>query len=198
MEKVHLFRKVGRRRDTPKASRLIPSAALVASGLVLALGPSGALGPMPSRADTSKGCLTGDWITEATAFVTEETGTPTPEVCVRLASQERLNALVLPAVPGKAHGDSVAAVYVPATREVLLAGDLDPSTPLAHSYLVHELVHAQQFAKHAEERVSCLGVLEGDAYGTQALYLRTRGLQEEALLLQVLGMFQSACGYSYE
>ena len=73
------------------------------------------------------------------------------------------------------------------------------SIPAHHSrasYLVHELVHAQQFAAHAHERVSCPGVLEGDAYATQALYLRAKGLGEEAFLLQVLGMFQSACGYS--
>jgi hypothetical protein len=153
--------------------------------------------PTPARADRSEGCLTGDWITEATAFVTEETGLPVPEVCVRLASLERLTALALPAVHGKAHGETIAAVYVPATREILLADDLDPNTPLARSYLVHELVHAQQFARHLDERVSCPGVLEGDAYGTQALYLRTKGLREEAFLHQLLGMFQSACGYSY-
>lgn len=198
MEKLHLFQKASSRHDTHKASHgLICRAALVASGFVLALGPSGALSDMPTRADASEGCLTGAWIAEAQAFVTDEMGAPAPEVCVRLASVERLNAFVLPAIRGKAHEDTVAAVYVPATHEILLADDLDPSTPLARSYLVHELVHAQQYAMHAEKHVSCPGVLEGDAYGTQALYLRTKGLYEDAFLLQVLGMFQSACGYSY-
>jgi hypothetical protein len=115
---------------------------------------------------------------------------------VRAAKPKQLNVLVIPAALGKPQGETVAAVYVPATREILLADDLDPAAPLARSYLVHELVHAQQFARHAHERASCPGMLEADAYGTQALYLRTRGLQEEAFLLQVLGMFQSACGYS--
>ena len=107
-----------------------------------------------------------------------------------------LDGLVFPVALGETHGETVAAVYVPATREILLADDLDPGTPLARSYLVHELVHAQQFASRAHEHASCPGVLEVDAYGTQALYLRTRGLREEAFLLQMLGMFQSACGYS--
>jgi hypothetical protein len=58
-------------------------------------------------------------------------------------------------------------------------------------------VHAQQFTSRAHEHVQCPGVLEADAYGTQALYLIAFGLREEALLLQILGMFQSACAYSY-
>jgi len=111
--------------------------------------------------------------------------------------QERLTSRADWAVRGQSPGDAVAAIYVPATGEILLAEDLDLSTPLGRSYIVHELVHAQQFARRAQERASCPGLLEADAYGLQALYLRTRGLREEALLLQVLGMFQSACGYAY-
>jgi hypothetical protein len=109
-----------------------------------------------------------------------------------------LDALVPSATAGRAHGETVAALYVPATREILLAHDLDPATPLARSYLVHELVHAQQLEQHAHERASCAGALEGEAYNLQALYLHTQASQhrEDAFLLQVLGMFQSACGYS--
>ena len=108
----------------------------------------------------------------------------------------RLTGVVFPVALGQSHGEAVAAVYVPATQEILLADDLDPGAPLARSYLVHELVHAQQFASRAQERASCPGALEADAYDTQAFYLRTKSLREEALLLQILGMFQSACGYS--
>lgn len=175
------------------AFRLAQGIARIACVLAWALA---AIGPAPARADGSDGCLEGDWIAEARAFVAEEMGIPAPETCVRLARKERLDKLVFPGALDETHGETVAAVYVPATREILLADDLDPSTPLARSYLVHELVHAQQFAEHAQERVSCPGVLEADAYGTQALYLRTMGLREETFLLQILGMFQSACGYS--
>ena len=119
---------------------------------VLAL-PLAAIGPAPARADGSGGCLEGDWIAEARAFVAEETGIPAPEACVRLASKERLDGLVFPVALGESHGETVAAVYVPATREILLADDLDPGTPLARSYLVHELVHAQQFTSRAHEHV---------------------------------------------
>ena len=159
--------------------------------------PLTVIGPASARAGGSGGCLEADWIVEARAFVTSETGIPAPEACVRLAGKERLEMLVFPVAIGRSHGETVAAVYVPATREILLADDLDPGAPLARSYLVHELVHAQQFTNRVHKHVRCPGVLEADAYGTQALYLSTQGLREEAFLLQILGMFQSACGYSY-
>jgi hypothetical protein len=164
---------------------------------VLAVSLLAAMGPAPARADGSGSCLEADWLAEARAFVTNETGIPAPEACVRLASKERLDGLVFPVGIGESHGETVAAVYVPATREILLADDLNPGTLLTRSYLVHELVHAQQFTSGVHEHVRCPGALEADAYGTQALYLSTRGLREEAFLLQILGMFQSACGYSY-
>jgi hypothetical protein len=61
---------------------------------------------------------------------------------VRAAKPKQLNVLVMPAALGKPQRKTVAAVYVLATREILLADDLDPGAPLARSYLVHELVHA--------------------------------------------------------
>jgi hypothetical protein len=163
---------------------------------VLAVSLLAAMGPAPARADGSGSCLEADWLAEARAFVTNETGIPAPEACVRLASKERLDGLVFPVGIGESHGETVAAVYVPATREILLADDLNPGTLLTRSYLVHELVHAQQFTSGVHEHVRCPGALEADAYGVQALYLRTKGVQEEAFLLQVLGMFQGACGSS--
>jgi hypothetical protein len=179
-------------RKTPR--RVALANALMACVVLL----SPVLSCAPARAETLEGCLDSKWIKEVAHFVAVETTSPVPEVCVRFAMQEQLNALVLSALAGKAHGETVAAVYVPATREILLAHDLDPAAPLARSYLVHELVHAQQFGRPAHERASCVGALEGEAYNLQALYLHTHTshLREDAFLLQVLGMFQSTCGYS--
>ena len=168
--------------------------ALFACGLVLA---TLVLKHAPARAETRAECIESSWVNDIAQFVTVETRSEVPEVCVRFAGQEQLNALVPFATSGKPTGESVAAVYDPATREVLLAHDLDTGTPLARSYLVHELVHAQQFRQHAHERAPCLGALESEAYNIQALYLHTSDSnREEAFLLQILGMFQSACGYS--
>jgi hypothetical protein len=169
--------------------RRLRAGTLMACGVVLA--PL-LLGHPPTRAENPAGCIESSWINEVAHFVAVETRSNVPEVCVRFARQEKLDALVPSATA------TVAAVYVPTTREILLAHDLDLATPLARSYLVHELVHAQQLARHAHERASCAGALEGEAYNLQALYLHTQTSQhrEDALLLQVLGMFQSACGYS--
>jgi hypothetical protein len=142
-------------------------------------------------------CISGDWVAEARRFVTEETHIAVPEVCVRFASKDQVIAHTLSGAPEGAHDDSVAAVYLPGTREILLAWDLDPSAPLTRSYLIHELVHAQQFAARKQLGVPCLGSLEADAYNIQALYLSTRGRREDAFLLPVLGMMQSACEYRY-
>jgi hypothetical protein len=179
--------------------RKVPRSVAFADALmacVVLLSP--VLSAAPARAETPEGCLDSRWIKEVAHFVAEETRSPVPEICVRFAMQEQLNGLVPSAMAGKAHGETVAAVYVPATREILLADDLDPAAPLARSYLVHELVHAQQFRRHAHERASCVGALEGEAYNLQALYLHTHSSQhrEDAFLLQVLGMFQSTCGSS--
>ena len=141
-------------------------------------------------------CLTGDWISEVAHFVAEETGIPVPNVCVRFGKSDQLKKLAQSGVP-RAHTNDVAAIFVPATREILLANDLEPSTTLGRSYLVHEMVHAQQFARHMHERASCPGKLEGEAYNLQALYLSAGELREDAFLLQVVGMLQSACEYTY-
>jgi hypothetical protein len=168
---------------------------LMACSLVLA---SLVLAHAPAHAETPAGCVEDSWVDEVAHFVAVETRYDVPEVCVRFAGQEQLDALVPSATSGTASSETVAAVYVPATREILLAHELDPATPLARSYLAHELVHAQQFMRHAHEHALCLGVLEGEAYNMQALYLHSSDSKsrEDAVLLQVIGMFQSACGYS--
>jgi hypothetical protein len=174
------------RRKHARTTR-ISCAVIVAYAL---LGRSPALGASPD------GCIAGHWIAEAVSFVEGETGRPVPRVCVRWASPETVNRLILSPAPNETHGGAVAAAYLPVNGEIVLANDLDPGTPLARSYLVHELVHAQQFEARAYERASCPGALEGEAYEVQARYLRAKGLEDDAFLFEVLGMLQRACGSS--
>jgi hypothetical protein len=183
----------GRRQQRQKKNHLPGTGALAACGLLL-LSTLSAVAT--SHAPPSARCLSGEWIMQAAEFIAKETRLPIPEVCVRFERAEELNALSRSGLAGRAHSETVAAVYVPGTREILLADDIGPGTPLAVGYLIHELVHAQQFARHAHEHASCLGSLESEAYNLQALYLHEHELPDEAFLLQVLGMFQSACGYS--
>jgi hypothetical protein len=154
------------------------------------------LGRSPALDASPDGCIAGYWIAEAVSFVEGETGHPVPRVCIRWASPETVNRLIQSPAPNETHGGAVAAAYLPVTGEIVLANDLDPGTPLARSYLVHELVHAQQFEARAHERASCPGALEGEAYEVQARYLHAKGLDDDAFLFQVLGMLQRACGSS--
>ncbi len=196
MEKARLIRHAHTHHSFKRAAHTQAFAgALITCGILLV---SPMLDYAPVRAETPEGCLDGEWINEVTQFVAEETRSQVPEVCVRSAPAEVLNALVPSAVARKSHGETLAAVYVASTREILMAQDLDPATPLARSYLAHELVHAQQFGRGAHERASCLGALEGEAYNVQALYLHTKTSNNDgdAFIFQVLGMFQSACGYA--
>lgn len=157
-----------------------------------------ASGISSARADgppVDAGCLIGEAIAGAAVFVAEATGTAAPEVCLRRWPQRQLSALVHSS-PVPAHAQ-VAAAYMPRSMEILLADDLDLLDPLARSYLVHELVHAQQIAAGKHRRVACLGRLEEEAYAVQARYLDRHGLGREALLFRLIGMLQGACGVTY-
>ena len=48
-----------------------------------------------------------------------------------------------------------------------------------------------------KEIAELLGWLEGEAYRVQASYLKTRGLTEEALAMEILGLLQGSCAQAY-
>ena len=52
------------------------------------------LGHPPARAENPAGCIESSWINEVAHFVAVETRSNVPEVCVRFARQEKLDALV--------------------------------------------------------------------------------------------------------
>ena len=141
------------------------------------------------------GCLTGPWIDDPMAFLIEATKKPLPDVCIRIIGQRQLDSAVSTRAY-EADGDAAAA-FVPSTREILLAENLDFSTVLARSYLVHELVHSQQHAAGSLDSARCMGIPEGEAYALQARYLRRHALLDEAFLFQMIGMMQSSCGIDY-
>ena len=78
---------------------------------------------------------------------------------------------------------SQVGAYVPATGQIMLAGDLDTEATLGRSYLLHELVHAAQYRAGAQTLVRCEGELEREAYHLQTLWLRQKGEPREAMLL---------------
>ena len=171
----------------------------IANSVIAVVGLTLILGTAPGKAasvDQAGGrCLTAQWIDEVKAFVAEVTSSSLPEVCIRTASQNRLNLAVASAVYRAA--EDAASAFIPGTAEIILAEDLDFSDPVARSYLVHELVHAQQYARGNADRAQCVGLLEGEAYSLQARYLRRHRLKDDAFLFQLIGMLQSSCGIDY-
>jgi hypothetical protein len=97
MEKTRRSQRPVSHRDTTEAPREMRrpphAAARIVCGLVVALVT---LGPAPVRAAATGRCIEGDWTTEASAFVMEETGIPIPKICVRWVRKERLDGLVFP------------------------------------------------------------------------------------------------------
>jgi hypothetical protein len=118
-----------------------------------------------------------------------------------LPQVERIDAAELQEIfaTGGAHavaeesGQQVAALYEPARHVISIDEELDLASPLGRSYLVHELVHALQFAHGRQMEVNCLGMLEAEAYGAQARYLRGEGAKQEATLHMILGLMQAGC-----
>jgi hypothetical protein len=89
---------------------------------------------------------------------------------------------------------SQAGAYFPETGRIELAPDLDLTTTYGQSFLLHELVHAAQFAEGADRRARCQAALEAEAYQVQAQFLHQAGLTRDALLTRMLGDQLGQCG----
>lgn len=88
---------------------------------------------------------------------------------------------------------SQAGAYFPETGAIELAPDLDLTAPFGQSYLLHELVHAAQYASGAQLKARCPAVLEAEAYRVQAGFLRARGFGREAVMMTMLAGQLGAC-----
>lgn len=89
---------------------------------------------------------------------------------------------------------SQAGAYFPETGRIELAPDLDLTTAYGQSFLLHELVHAAQFAEGADLRARCPAALEAEAYRVQAQFLQEANLTRDALMTRMLGDQLGACG----
>ena len=131
------------------------------------------------------------------AYAAEQTGYPPLHTAPGLRV---VDAATLGAAVGTAggHGQGTPwAAYSPARHEILLHEEADLDSVVGRSYLVHELVHAHQFAAGVHHDAPCTGTLEGEAYRVQARYLRKHGARDAAFTTQLLGLLQHACGQFY-
>lgn len=143
--------------------------------------------------DGSEGC--GPEV-DLVVFVAEETGYPPLRNCPRVMVTKDM---VLRSFVAKValHGEEPLAAFLPASGEILLSRDVDLSTILGRSYMVHEIVHAFQFENRVMAPSSCLGLLESEAYQVQANYLRKNNLIEDATAFELISMMQSSCAHPY-
>ncbi len=131
---------------------------------------------------------------DVVGFVESATKRPLPPICVRAVDQKELASFAR--ATGLPEDGELAALYVPSRLEILIANDLDMSKLVDRSYLVHELVHVQQHATGAMTAAPCAGLLEAEAYATQASFIRANGSGKDAFVFSLLGMLQGACGQS--
>lgn len=89
---------------------------------------------------------------------------------------------------------SQAGAFFPETGRIELAPDLDLGSAYGQSFLLHEMVHAAQFAEGADRRARCPAALEAEAYRVQAQFLQATGQTRDALLTRMLGEQLGRCG----
>ncbi len=131
------------------------------------------------------------------AFVAERTSYKTTLNCLRLLRATSSELRSLTAHNKQSHTGEPLAMYVPSSGEIMLSLEIDLSNPLGRSYLVHELVHAQQVANGVHLSAPCPGWLEGEAYRIQSEYLHLQGAADEAFQIEILGLLQGACANAY-
>lgn len=141
----------------------------------------------------SEGCASPPELIE---FVSEETGHQRLLNCprVKVTTNAILNSMFAEA---SAHGEEPLAAFLPYSGQILLSPDINLSTVLGRSYMVHELVHASQAINQQSSTASCPGLLEEQAYRVQASYLRRHNLIETARGFELMGMMLSACPQPY-
>ena len=179
----------------------IPGGGVKIIKLVLFLAVFGA--PLAATQSTPAGAGSRGAATECTgmadlvAFIVNETGYPQLHGCPRVSTTTDAVLKSMLALKARADGEEPLAMYVPAGAEILLHSDVDLTSPLGQSYLVHELVHALQFENSATAQAPCPGWLEGEAYRVQARYLRILGLAKDASTVEFFGLLQGACAQTY-
>jgi hypothetical protein len=121
------------------------------------------------------------------------------ELNAHLAAHSDYAAVACPRIgfsvlPGDGAVQSQAGAYYPDSGRIELAPDLDLDTAYGKSFLLHEMVHAAQYAEGADGLAPCPAALEAEAYRVQAEFLHAAGLTRDALFTRMLGEQLGRCG----
>ncbi|WP_316652667.1 DUF6647 family protein [Ovoidimarina sediminis] len=137
----------------------------------------------------------GSALERAVAFLEDVNMAPSVIRCPKRTTDLHLARLYFGGDGGDPGNETVAALYVRATGEILIDAKTDFRDPVDLSFFVHELVHSRQM--EAPEATACVGVLEAEAYAIQAAFLRKQARPREALLFDLMGQLQAGCASRY-
>ncbi len=137
----------------------------------------------------------GSALEQAVAFLEDMNMAPSVIRCPRRTTDLHLAHLYFGSEGGDPGDETVAALYIRATGEILVDAKTDFQDPVDLSFFVHELVHSRQM--EAPETTACVGVLEAEAYAIQAAFLRKQARPREALLFDLMGQLQAGCSSRY-
>ncbi len=159
-----------------------------------------ALAAEPAKAATTVHGLSacpedGSALERAVDFLEDMNMAPSVIRCPRRMTNLHLARLYFGGGAGDPGDQTVAALYVRATGEILVDAKVDFQDPVDLSYFVHELVHSRQM--ETPGTTTCVGVFEAEAYAIQAAFLRKQARAREALLFARMGQLQAGCASRY-
>lgn len=151
----------------------------------------------PVDANDSACSVVNGKIDEAIHFVDARFGDELDNVCIRIISPDTLMTLVVRRNGVIADLPEPDGAFDPKTSRIYLSDRLDLSNVYDMSYLVHELVHLHQSKAGSIRGGLPRGLAEYEAYSVQAEFLRKHDRDQEAFLVQLLGLLQGTSDYEY-
>ncbi|MEO0911404.1 MAG: DUF6647 family protein [Pseudomonadota bacterium] len=88
---------------------------------------------------------------------------------------------------------NIGATYYPATGAILISPFLDTESVPGQAVLLHQLVHARQYAIGMDRGLPCRALLEAQAYAVEARFLEENGYAEEAQAARLTGAMRARC-----
>ena len=153
--------------------------------------------PSPAGTESLRGISKCTALMKLVKFVSSETDYPPLTNCptVSLTTNSALRGYL--GLNAKYGQEQPVAMFVPVDAEILIGPEVEVTSTLGRSYIIHEIVHAHQMEYGAPRHAPCPGWLEGEAYRVQASYLKNQGLTKDAFDMEMLGLLQGSCAQAY-
>ena len=114
------------------------------------------------------------------------------EVCPNIAFPPRAPVTDAPS-QDRAAARAIGATFYPQSGTILLSPRSDLNGIPGMAQLIHELVHAYQYATGRDAEVACKQELEPQAFAIQIAFLQDNGYDDEARRLAVKASLSGLC-----